>query len=395
MRVNLTKTFVEGLLPPDSGRLYLSDGKTPGLQLVVTATGHKSFYSYRKISGRPERVLLGKFPELTVENARKAAAVVNGQIAAGVNPQEKRRKMRGTAAFGELFKRYLEDYAKLRKRSWKGDEWQYKAYLTHWEHRRLYEIRQADVKTTHRTIGKKHGHYAANRMLALVRSLFNYAIKEEGYDKANPTIGVSKFDEFERERFLSAEELPRFFKALDAEPDQLFKDFVLMLLFTGARRSNVQAMAWSDVDIDRSLWRIAAGESKNKEPMIVALPPAATEILSRRKAAADGSPWVFPSFGKTGHIVEPRKQWARVLKKAEITDLRLHDLRRSLGSWQAMTGASLPVIGKSLGHRTSAATAVYSRLTMDPVRESVNKATATMIALGRPAKTEGDGNGET
>ena len=92
--------------------------------------------------------------------------------------------------------------------------------------------------------------------------------------------------------------------------------------------------------------------------------------------------WVFPSYGKTGHLVEPKKAWNRLLDRAEISDLRIHDLRRTLGSWQAATGASLPVIGKSLGHKNQATTAIYARLDLDPVRQAVNTATAAMLAAG-------------
>jgi integrase len=91
---------------------------------------------------------------------------------------------------------------------------------------------------------------------------------------------------------------------------------------------------------------------------------------------------VFPGRGKTGHLVEPKTAWARILKRAGLQNLRLHDLRRTLGSWQAATGASLPIIGKSLGHKSLAATQVYARLNLDPVRAAVNTATDAMLLAG-------------
>ena len=88
--------------------------------------------------------------------------------------------------------------------------------------------------------------------------------------------------------------------------------------------------------------------------------------------------------------MDPRKAWLRVLKRSGLSNLRMHDLRRSLGSWQAITGASLPIIGKSLGHTDQSATAIYARLTVDPVRASVNKATVAMMKAG--TREEGRSN---
>jgi integrase len=95
----------------------------------------------------------------------------------------------------------------------------------------------------------------------------------------------------------------------------------------------------------------------------------------------------FPALtGKTGHLVEPKKAWKRLLDRAGLSNLRIHDLRRTLGSWQAKTGASLLVIGKSLNHKSTQSTAIYARLDLEPVRESINLATTAMLnAAGRKA----------
>jgi integrase len=160
----------------------------------------------------------------------------------------------------------------------------------------------------------------------------------------------------------------------------LFKDFMMMSLLTGARRANVQAMMWLDVNVDRGTWRIPS--TKTGEAVTVPLCPEAVEILRRRQKLAGGQ-WVFPSAkSSSGHYVEPQRAWRGLLKRARITDLRLHDLRRTLGSWQAATGANLPVIGKTLGHKHQSTTAIYARLDLDPVRQAVNRATEAMFRAG-------------
>jgi integrase len=184
---------------------------------------------------------------------------------------------------------------------------------------------------------------------------------------------------------LQADELTPFFKALSESTNEIMRDFFLLALLTGARRANVSAMRWADIDLAAGVWRIA--KTKNGTPQTVTLSPEAVTVLESRKEG--GGEFVFPGEGKTKHIVEPKKAWATLLKAAGIENLRIHDLRRTLGSWQARTGASLPIIGKSLNHKTHQATAIYARLDLDPVRQSVNTATAAMMeAAGMKKKTE-------
>jgi integrase len=147
----------------------------------------------------------------------------------------------------------------------------------------------------------------------------------------------------------------------------------------------VLAMRWQDVNLQAATWRIP--ETKNDEPQVVALVPEAIEVLRERKPQRDG--YVFSAPSKTGYMTPPKKRWRALLKRAELKDLRVHDLRRSLGSWQAISGASLAIIGKSLGHKSPDATMIYARLHLDPVRASVATATSAMLeaaGVKKPAK---------
>jgi integrase len=146
-------------------------------------------------------------------------------------------------------------------------------------------------------------------------------------------------------------------------------------------------MRWDEVNLDEGVWRIPL--TKNGEPQNVTLSPEALAVLKGRREVSGKDDFVFPGRGARGHLVEPKKGWARVLQRAGITNLRIHDLRRTLGSWQAKTGASLAIIGKSLNHKSHQSTAIYARLDLDPVRHSVNTATAAMLqAAGLKAKAE-------
>ena len=226
-----------------------------------------------------------------------------------------------------------------------------------------------------------------------LRCMFGKAI-EWGWKGENPATNIKPFKEHKRERFLQPEEVPNFFNALGEEPDETFRDFFFLALLTGARRSNVQAMKWEEINFPAATWTIPDSKSKSGESVTVALTVTALGVLENRKASSK-SEWVFPGDGKTGHLIEPKTAWKRILERAGIENLRIHDLRRTLGSWQAAAGTSLPIIGKSLGHKSLAATAIYSRLNIDPVRASVNKATDALLeaAKGPTKLLGGGGNG--
>ncbi|WIY27077.1 tyrosine-type recombinase/integrase [Parasedimentitalea psychrophila] len=380
-RLNFTKAALLKAPNADKGKKdYYYDDREKGLVMAVTQTGTKSFYLYKRIDGRPERVLLGRFPDISIENARKAAAAAKGDIVSGQNPQKERRAIRDEMTFAALFTEYMEKYSKVHKRSWTYDEREVNKFLSHWFKRKISLIDRSEVERLHAKIGKENGLYQANRLLERIRSIFNKAI-DWGWDGSNPAVGVKKFKERSRDRFLQPDELPRFFEALANEPNGAARDFIMISLLTGARKSNTLAMRWKDINFSVETWRVE--ETKNGEAQTIHLPKQAMAILTERRWQSE-SPWVFPGAGKTGHLADPKKAWARILIEAGIEDLRIHDLRRTLGSYQAATGANGYIIGKSLGHRSQQSTAIYARLNLDPVRESVNKATDVMFGYMQP-----------
>jgi len=367
---------------PEKGkRAYYYDNKVAGLGLAITPAGRKTFIVYRKIAGKPERITLGYFPDISINDARAQAHQINADIAQGINPNAQRRAARAEQTLGDCFQQYLDYHAKPHKRSWQQDEAQFQRYLQTWAKRKLSSIHKQDVQILHVQLGEQHGHYAANRLLALLHGVFDKA-REWGWQHDNPATGIKKFPEKSRERFLQAEELPCFFAALEAESNQNLHDYVWLSLLTGARKSNVLSMRWADINFNQSTWFIA--QTKNGTAQTIPLLTESIGVLEKRLAKQiTGQAFVFPSRSKTGYWMEPKKAWKKLLDRAEIEDLRLHDLRRSLGSWQAATGASLSIIGKTLNHKSSAATEIYARLDLKPVRAAMELATAAMLEASK------------
>ena len=122
-------------------------------------------------------------------------------------------------------------------------------------------------------------------------------------------------------------------------------------------------------------------DSKGGQPLQIPMVTQLRELLLKINQGKKKG-WVLPSEkSASGHLEDPKRPWQSLLRAANITDMRIHDLRRTMGSWQAISGASLPIIGKSLGHKSTSATQVYSRLTVDPIRDSMQTATDKMLGV--------------
>jgi integrase len=377
-----TEARIRGIPTPEAGRVYYSDAKTKGLKLAAYPSGARTFILYRKVQGRPERIFIGRWPEMSVEAAIDKADEMNGAIAKGENPAELRRQVRLEGTFKSLWERYLELHAKPNKRprSVAEDEANHKRYLAGWDSRRLSTIARRDVQKLHADIRDQHGIYSANRTLALLSTMFNKAT-EWGWRGLNPCKGVKKFSEESRERFLTQDEMPRFLKALAEEPSRDFRDFIMLALVTGGRRGNVMAMRFDEVDFAGAAWTVPTGKAKGKKQIVIPLAGPAMKILeSRRERIA--SEYVFPSGAECGHVVEWRKPWGDLLKRAEITNLRLHDVRRTLGSWMSKAGAALPIIKAALGHADITTTAVYTRGEDADVRRALEVTARRMLGTG-------------
>lgn len=385
-------------------RLLYHDTYQRGLALCLTPAGNKSFQLHHWDKQRRKSVVmtLGKFPQTLINEARDKAATLILDINSGKDVIEAAKSAKEEDTFGEVFSDWLDTHAKPHKRSWQEDERRYNLYMKvklgkkpltwftpdrvrkwHRDITKTPKQRGGEVVITNAK-GKKAKKVVyvtgatANRALALLSTVFN----QMRPNSPNPCKRVKKFPENSRSRFLLPEELKRFLIALDApETTEIIRDYVYLSLFTGGRRSNVLSMQWGEIDLDRNLWVIPSSKSKNAEEMLVPLTNEASGILERRKKETS-SIFVFASKkGKTGHLVEPRRRWKGLLQRAGIDDLRLHDLRRTLGSYQTITGANSTIVGKTLGHKSSEATAVYTRLNLDPVRKSLENATAAMLAM--------------
>lgn len=409
---NFTEAKLRALPLPDAGqRVTYRDIKQPGLQLRVSAGGAKTFSVYRRVrNGPPERVTIGRWPDITVEDARRLAVGFVAKLASAESPAAARRAVRGEMTFSELYEAYLSDRVTAGKKRPDLIRGLWELYLgplpdeprkahaaerkkpadgVDWSGKRVSEITVTMLAQLHRRICATGKERTANKVIALVRAIYGYGLNHRIVTE-NPAVGVTLAPEGERSRFVKGEELPRFLAALEAEA-QPWRDYFTVLLYVGYRRAAVAAMRWADVDLKTGVWRVPGEKAKNGDPIILPIAGPALATLVARKSDRQSDVWVFPGGGRAGHITSPRDAWKRLLTRAKIDDLWVHDLRRTLGSWLAMSGVSLPAIGRALGHKDSRSTEVYARLQTEAVagvvkiaHEAIAAAAANPEALPTP-----------
>jgi integrase len=396
-RVNFTKKYLEKLSADDKRRTVY-DTRIPGLGILVQPKGsHKSFFWFRKVRGVGQWKTIGDFPALSVEQGRARAQDHNTKLEGwknkdyeGTNPFE--RKPNPT--LGDVFDEYVENALKKNStnpdKAVKGTRWMFERYLKSWRNRHISSIKRNDVKKFHTAAMNTYGGVTANRLVTFLRTLFYYA--QEGMDwkgdnpARNPGKKGSKIlvDEASRETFIKAEEMPGFLDTLRKETNVDLRDFVIIALFTAARSGDVLAMRWDQVSQDE--W-IVPNRKKPKNPYVAPLHEEVLDLLKERRKSAGNLPWVFPSNGATGHIVSVKRGWKQFLKRAKLTNLRIHDLRRTNATWQIKQGASLFVAGKSLGHASIKSMEPYARLETSSVKESQEGAVRAMLAAKENPKS--------
>lgn len=381
-----TKSAIAALPWPQRGRDEYRDAAQPGLYLRVSATGVKTYSVFARVkNGVMERVSLGTADKIEPEGARRAAKVIVAGMAHGHSYKAEGRAKRGQLTLGELIRDYIT-VTPMKARSRKAYEDLLRLYVPD----ELRKCRLSDISTMKlakaQQANTRRSHTSANRATALIKASFNWAKSARLFVGENPAVGIRKNPEASRQRYLQPAELAKFFAALE-ECEQPAKDFFLMALLTGARRANVLAMAWRDVDLNEALWTITASDAKGGEQISVPLTQEALTLLRARQASCLSDIWVFPADSKTGHYQEPKRAWATLRRRAELQDLRIHDLRRTMGSWLVRTGANTAVNAKALGHKSLQAAAVYQRIAdTDPVREAMQRATAGFMSQPRSSQ---------
>src|SRR5260370_3251678 len=261
-KVNLTQKVLGKEPTAKEKRLRLCDEPVRGLGVMVTPTGDKAFFWFRKVAGYPTWKTIGEYPDLSIEQARARATEHNGDTAdwksrgyEGSSPFKRCPKITLSTALEEYVEKHLRAKSQNPDRAVKDARWQIDRYSASLKNRLLSSIQRQHLRDLHHDVGEKHGKFTANRLLQTIRAIINYALRTELWSGVNPANGIQPFPEESRSRFLQPDEFPKFLKALTNEKNTDLRDFVLLAVFVGSRRGNLLSMRWEQLDLKRGVWR--------------------------------------------------------------------------------------------------------------------------------------------
>jgi integrase len=296
MKMTLTPALLKALPPvPEGKRRYrITDTEIPGFMLEIWPSGSGTYWlRYADQQGRNREIKIARMQDVTLAQARKKAQVLRAEIALDGDPAARRDQRRAVPTFRDfVVERYLP-YVKERLKSYRDQESFCRLRLLPWWGTKVMtEIRPVDVVDLQaRLRGEGLSDATVNRYTALVRRIFNLALRWQVYSGINPAQHADMLREHGRERFLTGPELRRLFQALDEEPNQTAAACIALLALTGARKGEALAMRWEDVDLPRRTWRVP--RSKSGRMRHIPLSDSAAALLARQPRLPN-VPWVFP-----------------------------------------------------------------------------------------------------
>ena len=387
--MRLTKSLIESASHEDGSKwLNLPDDAVKGLSLRVYPSGRKAFVlRYRNADRRQRYLTLGDYGVLTLSQARDKARKHIAAVLDGADPQDARKRRLAAPTFAELCHEFMERHSRVHKRSWRDDQSRVDNHLVpSLGALKAASVTRADVAELHEKIGKRTP-IEANRVLGLIRRIFVLAESWERIPAGhpNPATGITKFKERKRERWVTADELPRLAESIDAEESIYVRGVFWLYLLTGARKREILGARWADYDHDRKVLRIP--ENKSDRPHEIQLSAPAIEVIESLPVL-DGNPFMFPGRNAGRPLVNIDKRWKAIRTRAGIEDVTMHDLRRTVGSWMAQSGNSLLVIQKALNHKSHASTLVYARMAQDPVRNAMEAHGERLMRVARGETAE-------
>lgn len=418
IKARLTKRVVEALKRPEKGEppVEMWDLDIPGFHIRLPSSGRIVYRYWYRAAGSQRVMTLGRHGEITAEQARDRVRILAGLVADNRDPVAERLKeeerlaeeRRRAVTVSQLIDTYLTEGPALNPTK-RASSWEYDRSIlrSHVEpilgKLQASAVRRVDIERMLSAVraGKtardepspnkrgrvrvRGGESAGRGAITILRALYNWAMKRD-LVASNPTAGVAKPRAVKKERFLSGEEFGRLFSALaemEAERSLLpeFANAIRLLAFTGARKSEILRLSWSEVDMERGLINLPAERSKTGAKTIVLNAPALAILSSLPRS---GGP-VFPSPRNPGKsIVGLQKAWKSIRERASLQDVRIHDHRHSFASIAVERGASLFLVSKALTHSQIATTQRYAHLGDVPLRSVTEDVGRAILEAGAP-----------
>ena len=339
--MRITKSFVDQVDPPKvphtakQAQAFYRDSAIPGFGLRVTNTGAKSFIIEKRIGGKVKRLTLGRYGNLTVQQAKNEAMKVLGDVATGGDPIARKQQAKINAiTLSAVFEDYLLTRKDLKPTTVKDYRRSLNWAASDWLTKPLTDITKDMIEKRHRQLGKR-SHARANNAMRVLRALFNHARNKFEDSKGDSLILVNPVDRLSqirawykinrRQTLIKPHQLKPWYEATLQLNNLTTRDYLHFLLLTGLRRSEASRLEWSEVDFKERT--VTLLETKNNLVHVLPFSSLLEDLLKRRFEERE-SPFVFPSNAECGYLTEPRTAVERVSTLSEVT-FTLHDLRRT------------------------------------------------------------------
>lgn len=360
----LTAELVKALPSDGSDRLYFDD-LVQGFGVRVTSTGSRLFIAQRRIGGKPTRISIGKFPDMSVLKAREEARLILNSMSQGIDPRRVEvAQVVEELSFADATDKWLSEHVRLKLKELTIRDYEKIAedLKEHFKGRTVASISKDDARKLH--ADKAITPRRANYYLSVLSAICNYS------DNLFVTKGVKRYREGKHERIMTTDEMERAFGALhQVEADKTVSVFACAALrfaiLTGARPAEITAIEWRHLDHERK--RVVLDDSKANRQRIIYVNDAAWTVLT---TVPHFGKFVFAGEKKNSAYSRLTNAWNKVRKVARLPDVRLYDCRHSFASQAAMAGHALPMIGTLLGHTVPATTQRYVHLVGDPASKA-------------------------
>jgi integrase len=331
--MKLTDRAVSRLTAPDPSakQKLIWDSELTGFGVLVSGTtSAKTYVVQRAINGKTRRVTVAPTNVLDLTAARQRAEEVLAEFYRGNDPKLRRVTLR------QALESYLMARKTLSPKTVKDLRANVERNLEPWADLPLRDISADTVEARHRSLqtevakrGRYSGKASANNSMRSLGTLWSFAGERDAALPPNPVTRLRRqwFPVHRRERIVKADDLSRFYQAVMSLENPVQRDYLLLLLFTGLRRTEAATLTWDDVDFAQRLIRIPAGRTKAGRKLDLPMSDLVRDMLVARRAIGDAR-FVFPSDGRGSHIAEPKFPLQRVAKATGIR-VSAHDLRRT------------------------------------------------------------------
>lgn len=352
-KINITKNAVDRLPLTQSGQVHYLDTKLTGFGVTV-GQNTKTYFARRQIGRETVRAMIGRHGVFTAEQARQEAIQLLARMARGENVNATKRAERlSSKTVGEYLDRYIHTHPDMKSLTIRTYRRAVDVHLAVWKGRAIGDITPAMVVETHRALGDTVGRPTANNALRVFRAIYAYASIEDRTLPPNPASVLTQTGSWYREQrrtgHLKPGDIQDWAIAVRRMENQTVADLLLLILYTGMRRTEALTLRWENIDFGNRI--LCAPQTKNGDPLTLPITASIAATLRRRQKAAEDSEWVFPSETGQGHFKEPKKAIAKLRRETGLS-FTLHDLRRTFITVAEGLDLSVYALKRLLNHRS-------------------------------------------